>query len=423
MTKKRVVGEFGLPDLSARGSSIASAWENSLIELAKNGYWYCREDPEDKGPQVDATMNIGIMTPDKGDFYHRGMTCTTTDLVSYMAEIHGAQDGLMKDPRNPKDTRWEYTYNERIRAYLGSKGPIDQLENTIRRLAERPFSRRVSIPLWNPELDYEIRHPACLQRLGFVLTPHPTDPKVSLLNMNYLFRSRNVMVASPMNMVAMYSLMCLTRDELRKRTGRDIQNGRMLDSSDSYHVKFQNQSILNQILTYLVNKTVADEGKKAELISQLPAGVDKDNPVGNFTLGEIERAVISVIGGLEEHLRAYPEEARSVDRETTREMILERIETAPQDEIPIRKALHQKLEGTGLSKVREQFEDELKKRFKRGSKEYDEEMARLIHPIVSSPEYKSTMSRATANVDRILDTIVIPQIESDFAPVPIKQAS
>jgi len=235
----------GLPLLVARGESIPEAWENSVLELHRNGQWYKRDDPEDNDLQLDASMAIEIQNPDADLFLHKSVTCGFEDLFDYMMELHGARDSLIKDLDNPEDHKWDYLYSERLNFYPTSNGSIDQIEKMVEKLSARPFTRRANSTLWVPERDAEAKDTPCLQRIGFLITPDGKEKGLNRLNMTYNFRTRNVMIAAPMNIIGFYSLMCGVRDKVRKNTGMNLENGRMLDVTDTYHVSSRDQKILN----------------------------------------------------------------------------------------------------------------------------------------------------------------------------------
>ena len=163
-------GVRGLPFLVARGDSIAEAWENSILELNKNGKWYKRDDPDDNGNQVDARMAIEIKNPDEGPFLHKYMGFDPRALLDYFFEVHGARDVLRKDLDDPEDHKWDYLYHERLEGYPTSQGPFNQIYAMIKRLAERPFSRRVGAITWVPERDTKAKDTPCLQRYSAILS-------------------------------------------------------------------------------------------------------------------------------------------------------------------------------------------------------------------------------------------------------------
>lgn len=236
----------GLPVLNAQGKTFGEAYENAVITLAEQGSWYNREHKKDKGQlQVDATMNIITEEPDaQENFINKGLVMRDSlGILDYIFEMLGAKNGWMKKNLADKtDTKWEYTYNSRITNHQGT----NQLNYVIERLAKNPFSRRAQIITWIPEYDDKIilnengkeqmlvEDPPCLQRIQFLNTPNNEDGLI--LNMNYEFRSRNVMIAAHENVIGLYAIQCYVRDALRKK-GLNISNGRIKDEATSFHIK------------------------------------------------------------------------------------------------------------------------------------------------------------------------------------------
>ena len=74
---------------------------------------------------------------------HKAFPGGIEDLREYVMEVQGAKDHWGKNMNDPKDTRWEYTYHQRLFAYeVPTLAPIDQIEQLCRQLAETPYTRR-----------------------------------------------------------------------------------------------------------------------------------------------------------------------------------------------------------------------------------------------------------------------------------------
>jgi len=257
-----VKGNGNLPLLSVSGESIPEAWENSVVELFSKGLWYHRSGRKDKGGlQVDSTMSIEIRNPSSELVYHKYMTCGWEDLLEYQMEILGAKDSWV-DPTG-KSTVWPYHYHERLTKYPGTKGLVDQIEEGIVQKLKRKFStRQANAITWVPEKDNESDDPPCLQRIWVCLVPDErSGDKDLVLNMNYHFRSRNVMIASPMNQFGLKTLQAYIRERLIKETDKKITSGRIVDINDSYHISVQDQHILKGF----VERLEKSKAKKEEI--------------------------------------------------------------------------------------------------------------------------------------------------------------
>jgi len=296
----------GLPVLNVRGESIPEAWENSILKLGKEGQWYKRDDPEDNGIQVDASMLITIENPDSDLFMHKLMTCGIEDLLDYEMEIHGAKDSWIKNLVDKEDHKWDYLYHERLANYPGSKGYIDQIQFMIDRLSERSFSRRVNSITWVPERDTLAKDTPCLQGIRFLITPDTKNLDIPRLNMTYNFRSRNAMIAAPMNIIGFYALQCTVRDAVKNKTRMNLENGRIVDFTDSYHVSTRDQNILKIFLnryntSIMKGETIKERSYPREFVfnymnSILPERTEVIiKQTGNYLLGEtLEEEILKI---------------------------------------------------------------------------------------------------------------------------------
>ena len=247
-----------IPVLSVKGESIPEAWERSVVELYENGLRYCRDGPKDKGrEQVDCTMTIEVENPDHEFFMHRGMSCGIDGLLEYQMEMLGAKNSLVVNRYdNTDDPRWPYAYNDRFSNYPFRKEAIDQIEGVIQNLINEPHMRRANMITCVPEKDIKSNDPPCLQNVWFFLGPEGNDSY--LLNMNYVFRSRNVMIAAPMNMVGLYTLQCYVRDKINERTDFHVENGRIVDFVHSYHVRADDMENLEKFIESLGKRNFED---------------------------------------------------------------------------------------------------------------------------------------------------------------------
>jgi len=76
---------------------------------------------------------------------HKDFPGGLEDLQEYVMEVvEGIKNHLVRDPEDPSDTRWEYTYNERLFAYKvpGMKKIFNQIDMVAEKLAETPYTRR-----------------------------------------------------------------------------------------------------------------------------------------------------------------------------------------------------------------------------------------------------------------------------------------
>jgi thymidylate synthase len=226
----------GIPVLHAEGDSIARAWENSLIELHRNG---CRmktqydrtEDPA----SIDSTMVITITDPEKEPMIHMDFPGGPDDLQEYTMEVcEGIKDHLVRRADDPTDTRWEYTYHQRLFGYNApSLGPFDQIETMARKLAETPHTRRAQSITWKVWEDNDCYDPPCLQSIWCRIS---TEEGAPVLSMNVRFRSNDAYKAAFMNIFALARLQTRIAAAVSAKTGVPVSIGRYCHMADSYHI-------------------------------------------------------------------------------------------------------------------------------------------------------------------------------------------
>jgi thymidylate synthase len=226
----------GIPILHIEADCIARAWEESLIALHEKG---CSiktqyDKPEDP-PSKDATMIITSIDPLKEPMIHKDFPGGPEDLQEYVMEVcEGIKDHLVRDPNNPEDTRWEYTYHQRLFTYeVPTFEPFDQIELLCQKLAETPYTRRAQAITWKVWEDNTCYDPACLQSIWTRITEE--DGK-SVLNMNVRFRSNDAYKAAFMNIFALVQLQQKIANRISEISGKAVNVGRYCHMVDSYHL-------------------------------------------------------------------------------------------------------------------------------------------------------------------------------------------
>ena len=90
-------------------------------------------------------MTIVVHEPLAEPMIHKDLPGGLVDLQEYVMEVlDGIKDHCVRDACDPQDTRWEYTYHQRMFSYTvpGIEGSLDQIEVLCRKLVETPHSRR-----------------------------------------------------------------------------------------------------------------------------------------------------------------------------------------------------------------------------------------------------------------------------------------
>ncbi len=226
----------GIPILHVEGDCIAQAWELSLMALNEKGCSVKTEydKPEDP-PSKDATMVITITDPLAEPMIHKDFPGGPLELQEYVMEVlDGIKDHLVRDRNDPKDTRWEYTYHQRLFKYeVPSLRPFDQIELLAQRLARTPHTRRAQAITWKVWEDNDCYDPACMQSIWCRILEEEGEP---VLSMNVRFRSNDAYKAAFMNIFALVQLQQRIAGRISELSGRPVAVGRYCHMADSYHI-------------------------------------------------------------------------------------------------------------------------------------------------------------------------------------------
>ncbi len=228
-----------IPVLFVEGTTLPQVWEQSLVGLYKNGCDIKTEydKPEDP-PSKDCTMVMVVKEPLSEPMIHRDIPGGLEDLQEYVMEVlDGIKDHCVRKPEeDPADTRWEYTYHQRLFDYTvpGAGDHFNQIEFMAKKLAETPYTRRAQAITWKVWEDTACFDPACLQSVWCRLLPG--DDERWYLNMNVRFRSNDAYKAAFMNMFALVQLQCRIAARIQELSGKSITLGRYMHEADSYHI-------------------------------------------------------------------------------------------------------------------------------------------------------------------------------------------
>ncbi len=226
----------GIPVLQAEGDCIARAWENALMRLYESGCEIKTQyDRPGDPPSKDATMILVVHDPLAEPMIHRDFPGGFEELQEYVMEVcEGIKDHCVRDPNDPEDTRWEYTYHQRLFGYsVPTLEPIDQIEQLCRHLAEAPHTRRAQAITWKVWEDSGCYDPACLQSIWCRISEEAYGP---VLNMNVRFRSNDAYKAAFMNIFALVQLQCRIAERISRLSGRLLRLGRYCHMADSFHL-------------------------------------------------------------------------------------------------------------------------------------------------------------------------------------------
>jgi thymidylate synthase len=227
-----------IPVLFVEGNNLAEVWENSLVRLYKEGCDVKTEyDKPDDPPSKDCSMTMVVKNPLSEPMIHKDLPGGLDDLQEYVMEVlDGIKDHCIKDTSDPDDTRWEYTYHQRLfeHSLPGSDQPLNQIDIISKKLAKTPYTRRAQAITWKVWEDNDCYDPPCLQSIWCRLLPD--DKKHWILNMNVRFRSNDAYKAAFMNMFALIRLQEKIAENISQISGMTVHLGRYVHQADSYHI-------------------------------------------------------------------------------------------------------------------------------------------------------------------------------------------
>lgn len=289
MNVRRTIMNGNIPVLFAEGNGLAEAWENSLIQVHEKGCDIKTEyDKPGDPPSKDCSMTIVVNNPESEPMIHKDFPGGLEDLQEYVMEVlDGIKDHCVRSSADdPDDTRWEYTYHQRLFDYEipGQDKKYDQIELIAEKLAKTPHTRRAQAITWQVWEDNFCYDPACLQSIWCRLILGEDD--MWYLNTNIRFRSNDAYKAAFMNMFAFIQLQQKIADRIHELSGKKIKLGRYVHQADSYHIygayfnEFEERFIRAMKNRTFEQRTFQYSDVKAIMEESIPAILEKAAKMG-----------------------------------------------------------------------------------------------------------------------------------------------
>lgn len=231
-----------IPSVFVYRNTLPEAWETSVLATWEFGVSIPTQSDQEIDPDSkDVTMMMVVADPFAEPRIHNALPGGWGDLEIYRQEV---VEGIHDDWVN-KD-KWSYTYHDRLVRWPGRGAwdqmdglsmefqPVNQLEKIVSNLAASPETRRAQATTWVPSIDADHDEPPCLQRIWCRVVK--SDDDLHLLEMNTHWRSRDAFKAAYMNMFALTDLQKKMAYQISEQSGREVQPGRYVDISDSYHI-------------------------------------------------------------------------------------------------------------------------------------------------------------------------------------------
>ena len=237
-----------IPTLHVEAESIPQAhframravWEHGLAIRTE----YDRRDSRGRyldPPSRDARVLIEVRDPFAQPRYPPSSFC---EIGTYIAEILGAKDHMVVPMEkllgaldgNLEATEWPYTYHQRLFAHPDVRGgTVDQMAMAVERIARTPYSRRAVASTAVPNVDPFLREDVpCLREVQLRC---PEDDQGRLvLNMNTMWRSRDLYKAWPDNVIGLTFMQRLLAGQISERRKCPVRVGGYADYSSSLHI-------------------------------------------------------------------------------------------------------------------------------------------------------------------------------------------
>jgi hypothetical protein len=242
-------GECGrIPTLHVVGDSIPQAYFRAMKAVWEHGLAirteYDRKD--DSGNYIDPpSRDARVLVEVKDPFAQpRFPPISFCEIGVYIAEIMGIKDYRVVPFDKLKKAvggelsaqEWPYTYHQRLFAHPDADGSaVDQIAIAIDRISRTPHTRRAvattSVPNVDPFLKEDV---PCLREMQLRC---PEDAEGNLvLNMNTMWRSRDLYKAWGDNVIAITFLQAVLARRIAEKSGRATGVGSYADYSSSLHI-------------------------------------------------------------------------------------------------------------------------------------------------------------------------------------------
>lgn len=240
--------EARIPSLHVTGDNIPQAYFRAIKAVWENGYAMRTEyDRKNESgayidpPSRDARVLIEVKDPFAQPRFPPISFC---EIGAYIAEIMGVKDfrvvpfdQLQQAVHGTLSAQeWPYTYHQRLFAHPDADGSVvNQVDIAINRLVETPYTRRAVATTAVPNLDPYLKEDIpCLREVQLRC---PEDAQGNLaLNMNTVWRSRDLYKAWGDNVIALTFLQQTIAKQISAKSGHTLSVGSYADYSCSLHI-------------------------------------------------------------------------------------------------------------------------------------------------------------------------------------------
>ncbi|MDQ1256540.1 MAG: Thymidylat synt protein [Candidatus Hydrogenedentes bacterium] len=243
-----MAGSGRIPTLHVIGDCIPRAYFRAMKAVWEHGFpirtEYDRKDAAGNyidPPSRDARVLIEVTDPFAEPRFPPISFC---EIGVYIAEIMGVKDYRVLPMEKLKEAvhgeldaqYWPYTYHQRLFDHPDVDGAtVDQMALAVERVARTPYTRRAMATTAVPNIDpFLTEDVPCLRELQLRC---PEDAEGNLvLNMNTMWRSRDLYKAWGDNVVAITFMMARLAEQIAAKTGRPVRVGSYADYSFAMHI-------------------------------------------------------------------------------------------------------------------------------------------------------------------------------------------
>ncbi len=237
-----------IPTLHVVGDSIPQAYFRAIKAVWEQGHAirteYDRKNSAGEfidPPSRDARVLIEVRDPFAQPRFPPISFC---EIGAYIAEIMGAKDYRVVPFDQLQEAvhgelssqQWPYTYHQRLFAHPDAGGSVvDQMALAVERVAATPHSRRAVATTAVPNLDPYLKEDIPCLREVQLRCPEDADGNL-VLNMNTVWRSRDLYKAWGDNLIAITFMQQVLARQISEKTGRPVRVGSYADYSCSLHI-------------------------------------------------------------------------------------------------------------------------------------------------------------------------------------------
>ena len=229
-------GDGILRSIPIEADTLAEAWHEAMLACYENGVRTL--DPQYQGKEFysyDGDININVRNPLQEPMRHRyGVIDVELGMMQYILEFtHGIHNHWKRNPDDPNDTRWGYTYNERFASQIPFH--LKRIEQDWEKRKDLS-SRKYFIDIGRPREDaiLEQTDPPCFRGGHFRFLKD--DKGEWWLNYITTWRSRDLAKAWLENCFGQTKLQKLLADKVSDMLEIPIHVGAYIDKNSSLHI-------------------------------------------------------------------------------------------------------------------------------------------------------------------------------------------